>query len=202
MFKILDILFPRFCLGCGREGSYICKDCEIFLEEIESKDGVFSLWEHEGLMENLINEIKIKGKYHITEELVERAFARIDFNLPPDIEITYVPMFKKKQKKLGFNQSELIAENLCKMLFHKKSVLTLLEKTKDNPPQSGLGPKDREKNVGGGFSYCGFLVPENVLLVDDFFVTGSTVRECIKVLKNRGVKNVWAFTLSKKNSLS
>jgi len=32
---LLDILFPRFCLGCGREGTYICKDCAIFLSEVD-----------------------------------------------------------------------------------------------------------------------------------------------------------------------
>lgn len=26
--KIIDILFPKFCVGCGREGSYLCRDCK------------------------------------------------------------------------------------------------------------------------------------------------------------------------------
>ena len=33
--NVLDILFPKFCIGCGKEGLYICKDCEVFLSEVE-----------------------------------------------------------------------------------------------------------------------------------------------------------------------
>jgi len=31
----LDILFPRFCLGCGIEGVYLCEDCKATLEVLE-----------------------------------------------------------------------------------------------------------------------------------------------------------------------
>jgi len=32
----LDFLFPRFCVGCGKEGAFICKSCEIELPRIEA----------------------------------------------------------------------------------------------------------------------------------------------------------------------
>lgn len=34
---LLDILFPRFCLGCGAEGTYLCDDCKAILEISEYK---------------------------------------------------------------------------------------------------------------------------------------------------------------------
>ena len=43
--------------------------------------------------------------------------------------------------------------------------------------------------------------PRNVLLVDDVYTTGATIRECMKVLKKAGVKNVWGFTLARKLNL-
>jgi competence protein ComFC len=205
MFKVLDILFPRFCLGCGREGSYICKDCEIFLSEVDVRDirdsSVFSVWEHEGLMERLIYKIKFSGKYHIMDELVEKAFAKIELNLPSDIVITYVPMFKKRQRERGFNQAEYIARKLGNMFFPMKQVTPLLEKIKDNQAQPGLGAKASEDNVRNVFKYCSSFLPQNVLLVDDVCATGATVKECVKVLKNKGIRNVWVFTLSRKTSI-
>ena len=33
--EIIDILWPKTCLGCGKEGQYICKDCAIFLSEVD-----------------------------------------------------------------------------------------------------------------------------------------------------------------------
>ena len=32
----LDFLFPRFCVGCGKEGTFICNSCEIELPRIEA----------------------------------------------------------------------------------------------------------------------------------------------------------------------
>lgn len=203
---ILDILFPKFCIGCGREGLYICKDCEIFLSEIENTiPNLTSVWEYDGLMEKLIYKIKFDGCYHIIDELVEKAFEKIDLKLPEDTVITYVPMWFKKERQRGFNQSELIAKKIADV--HPRGVHKLLEKVKDNRSQVGLGPKERVENVKGVFSFLkpgfssskpGFAIPQNVLLIDDIYTTGATMSECMKVLRKAGVKNVWAFTLARK----
>jgi len=182
MFKILDVIFPTFCLGCGREGLYICKDCEIFLTEIESNSfSILGLWEHEGLIEKAFCRIKKSGQYHIIGELIEKALKKIEFDLPADIVISYVPMPKKKQKERGFNQAELIAWKLADSLYPKKKPVALLD-----------------SDSKGNFNYVGNFVPDKVLLVDDFSVTGSTLKNCSKVLQNQGVKKVWSFVLSKK----
>jgi len=34
-YFILDTLFPKFCLGCQREGSYLCEDCRALLDIAE-----------------------------------------------------------------------------------------------------------------------------------------------------------------------
>lgn len=201
---ILDILLPRKCLGCGREGRYVCDKCEVFLSEVPFSKEVFSVWEYEGLMEKLIEEIKYQGKYHIIDELVQKTLQKIELNLPEDIYITYVPMHKKKKKERGFNQAELIAKKVGEIT--SKKVLKLLEKTRDNQTQVGLSPKERLENVKGAFSlltsdFNKSLAPRNVLLIDDVYTTGATAKECIKVLKKGGVKNVWVFTLARKLKL-
>lgn len=209
---ILDILLPKFCVGCGREGLYICKDCEVFLSEMPPSPDVISVWEYEGLMEKLIYKIKFDGCYHIIDELAGKAFQKIDLKLPEDTIITFVPMWKKKEQQRGFNQSELIARALGKFVQHR--VLHMLEKVKDNRSQVGLGPKEREENVKNVFQVRPDIrmsdipqqvsdvghpkIPSNVLLVDDVYTTGATVNECRKVLRKSGVKNVWGFTLARK----
>lgn len=198
----LDILLPRFCIGCGREGLYICKDCEIFLSEVENTiPGLTSVWEYEGLMEKLIYKIKFDGMYHIIDELVEKALEKVRLNLLKDTVITFVPMWKKKEKQRGFNQSELIAQKLSRLLHLVEQ--PLLEKVEDNKSQVGLGPKEREENVRGAFCVTLDVTqsPENVLLVDDVYTTGATIRECTKVLKKAGVKDIWTFTLARKLNL-
>ena len=226
---ILDILFPKFCLGCGREGLYICKDCEVFLSEVDPavslklsfnklvetkfQPTIISVWEYEGLMEKLIYKIKFDGCYHIVDELVAKAMEKINLNLPEDTVITYVPMWPKKERRRGFNQSEFIARKLASV--HSAGVHRLLEKVRDNRSQVGLGPRERAENVKGAFRVTvtqgGILtnarfhlngsLPRNVLLVDDIYTTGATMNECAKVLKKAGAKNVWGFTLARKMRL-
>src|SRR3989344_5387347 len=200
---LLDVLLPKFCIGCGKEGLYICKGCEVFLSEIENTiPGLTNVWEYEGLMEKLIYKIKFDGCYHIIDELVEKAFQKIALSIPDDIIITYVPMWKKKERRRGFNQAELIARKLGQLLgFAEQS---LLEKVRDNRSQVGLGPRERLENVKDvfqtNFQFSIFNF-KNVLLVDDVYTTGATMKECAKVLRKAGVKNVYGFTLARKMRL-
>ena len=205
--EIIDILWPKTCLGCGKEGQYICKDCAIFLSEVDMieagpRSNIMSVWEYEGLMEKLILKIKYDGCYDIINELVEKAFKTIELNLPPDIYITYVPMYRKKEKRRGFNQAELIAKKVGERT--NRPVGKLLEKIKDNRPQVNLGPQERAENVKNVFKMIEVRPQsmwQNVLIVDDVYTTGATVGECVRVLKKSGVKNVWGFTLSRKMSI-
>lgn len=195
----LDILLLKKCVGCGQEGKYICDKCEVFLSEVLPSKEVFSVWEYEGLMEKLIWKIKYGGMYDIINELVEKALKKITLELPEDTSITYVPMYKKKEKQRGFNQAELIAKRMGKKT--DRPVVKLLEKTKDNRSQVGLNSQERIENVKDVFKYFENGSRTNVLLVDDVYTTGATMKECIKVLKKGGVKNIWGFTLSRKMNI-
>ena len=110
--EIIDILWPKTCLGCGKEGQYICKDCAIFLSEVDMieagpRSNIMSVWEYEGLMEKLILKIKYDGCYDIINELVEKAFKTIELNLPPD---------NRSQVGLGPQERAENVKNVFKMI--------------------------------------------------------------------------------------
>ena len=205
---LLDILLPKKCVGCKKEGQYICKDCELFFSEIPqmSKVEPYSVWEYEGIIEKAILKIKYDGYYDIINELVEKAFEKIDLNLPEDTYITYVPMYKKREKERGFNQAELIAKKVGLLLLREKQrpikVLSLLTKIKDNRSQVGLGPQERLENVRGVFELKPSEVesrpPKAVLLIDDVYTTGATMNECTKVLRKARIRDIYGFTLARK----
>ncbi len=197
MFNVLlDILLSRECIGCGREGRYICGKCELFLSEAPLSKEVMSVWEYEGLMEKLIRKIKYDGMYDIINELVEKAFEKITLELPENTYITYVPMCKKRERERGFNQAELIAKEIGKMT--NREVVPLLTKTKDNRSQVGLDPTERVENVKDVFQWREKTIcPVKVVIVDDFWISGATMKECSKVLKRAGAKEVWGFTLAR-----
>ncbi len=203
---LIDILLPKKCIGCSKEGKYICNNCELFLSETPNifevklqSNNAMSVWEYEGLIEKAISKIKYDGHYDIINDLIDKAFEKIELNLPADIYITYVPMYKKRERERGFNQAELIARKIGEIT--NREVLPLLIKTKDNRPQAALNLQERIENVRNAFApSLTEIKPQTVLVVDDFYATGATMRECIKTLERNGVKNIFGFTLAREFS--
>ncbi|MFH1582256.1 MAG: hypothetical protein ABIA08_00660 [bacterium] len=197
----IDMFFPKRCFNCGKEGEYICRDCGLFLletpnlKDIGGLEELVSVWEYEGIMKKIINESKKNGIFDVFNELIDKAFRVRESNLPEDVFITFVPMDKKEEKRIGFNQSKLIAKRLGEKTDRK--VISLLSK-KIAKKQGGLDREARIENVKDKFYMKDTdFIPEKVILVDDIWVSGATMTECGKILKENGVKKVWGFTLTR-----
>ena len=106
-----------------------------------------------------------------------------------------VPLHPKRIKSRGFNQALLLAR-----AFPGAEVgLETLARVRYTAPQVGLNPKERRDNV-----HRAFAVPrpeevkgKKVLLVDDLYTTGATVKECARVLKRAGAKRVEVLTVAR-----
>lgn len=229
---VLGAVFPAVCVGCGKEGQYICEKCEIFLVEASficpfcrqasfvgerhracapryGLDGLASVWEYEGAVQRLLHLIKYNGVVHAVEEVIERACdsmmldqkrfgAFLSFLFSPDTLVAYIPMHRKKEKRRGFNQTMLFANALAKRT--KNKVACLLEKSKETKPQVDLDREERLYNVQESFIFSarpGLSDVKKVVLVDDIWTTGATMKECCKVLKKAGMQKVWGFTLAR-----
>jgi len=199
---IINILLPKTCVACGKEGKYICEKCSLFLSEAPTVfmagglEELVSAWEYEGVIKNIIFKIKYDGMFDAIDELVEKAFGIREPYVPEDTIITFVPIFKKKEKRRGFNQAELIAKKVGEIT--GREVSPLLEKIKDTPSQTELNKEERIANVKDSFQRKeGMNCYNNVLLVDDVWTSGATMKECCRILKRSGVKKVWGFTLAR-----
>jgi len=202
---IVDILSPKMCVVCGKEGVYICEKCSLFLSEVPTiftvggLEELVSVWEYEGVIRDIIFKIKYEGIFDVINELVEKAFEVREPYIPENIVITFVPMFNKKEKRRGFNQAELIAKKVGEITGRK--VLPFLEKIKDTPSQTELNKGERIINIKDSFtlfkSGLNRVLTENVLLIDDVWTSGATMGECCRILKESGVKKVWGFTLAR-----
>lgn len=109
-----------------------------------------------------------------------------------------VPLHWTRKNWRGFNQAELIAK-----LFSQKMGLNYADaliRTKNTKPQVGKDSYLRKQNIKGAFSinpHNPSLITHNILLIDDVWTTGSTLKECCYVLKREGAKSVWALTLAR-----
>jgi len=112
--------------------------------------------------------------------------------------IVPVPLHPVREKERGFNQSQVLAKRLSEI----KKIQLLdkrLVKVKNIPPQTSLQANERARNVRGAFKV---KRPETVkdkviLLVDDVYTTGSTLRECSLALREAGAKEVKAMTIAR-----
>ena len=72
-----------------------------------------------------------------------------------------------------------------------------LEKVRSTPAQAGLSLTARKQNIRGVFRCRRDLVEgKNVLLMDDVFTTGSTLKECARILSGAGAR-VRVITLAR-----
>lgn len=109
-----------------------------------------------------------------------------------------VPLHKAKLSKRGYNQAELLAEELAKsknLHIIKDAVIRI----KDTPSQTTLSREERQNNVIGAFNVVKpeLIKGKNILLIDDVATTLSTCDELAKTLLQAGAKSVSVYTLAR-----
>lgn len=111
-----------------------------------------------------------------------------------------IPLHARRKKERWFNQSELMVEHLALELHLRVESAFLIRRT-FTQSQAGLPKYERQRNIKSAFETIQARIKEeaisNIILFDDVWTTGSTMREAGNVLKRSGVKNVWALTVAR-----
>jgi ComF family protein len=207
---LLDLFFPKICLSCGQEGKYICDNCSVFLSEAPSfltAEGleVFSMWYlqgHKDPLARVIRRIRAEGIDDAVFEVVKLAFQEMfrdrerfeslfSFALDKETQIAYIPLHFNKKNELQL----VVAQAFGKMI--DKKPVSLLKRVKETVPQEKLPKEQRIKNIEKAFQFESSFIPKKVLLIDDIWASGATMKECFKILKEAGVEKVVGFTLGK-----
>ncbi len=204
----MSLIYPKKCLGCGRVGKYFCDEC---LQTVELSDECFnnhlSLFCYRGLIREAIKQLKFRFLKDIAVELrpliesgLKRKLTQPNTELFKEFlalkpAVQPLPLHWFRQNRRGFNQAEMIAKIVAKKL--KLKLVDRLERTKLTTPQSRLPREERLTNVKGIFQVRPGRLPKAVLLVDDVWTTGSTMREAVKVFADRGVKEIWGLSLAR-----
>lgn len=135
------------------------------------------------------------GRSKLLGELALQAYNR-DAHPFPDL-IVPVPLHKRRLMKRGFNQSSEIARFLATALAVPMSN-EALARIRNTAPQTKLGHRERQTNIKGAFQGDSDLVRgKRVLLTDDVYTTGATLKECARTLKNAGAKEITVLVLAR-----
>jgi len=114
-----------------------------------------------------------------------------------------VPLDQARQRERGYNQAELIAKPLARMLgIPFRSYLLL--RTRPRPNQLRLTRRERWETVRGAYATHKTAQVDKlrVLLVDDVFTTGATLDACSRALKGAGAAQVVGLTVARALPLS
>jgi ComF family protein len=109
-----------------------------------------------------------------------------------------VPLHAERQRERGYNQAELIARPLSRLLGLRFEPRVLV-RTKPRPSRLILSRSERWASVRGAYSTREGLRVDNqrVLLVDDVVTTGATLDTCTRALKRAGAATVLGLTVGR-----
>ena len=201
-------------MNCQREGSFLCEDCQAILDissshqefQTENLSDLYYPLEYKNpLIKNLIKRFKYEPLVkELAKDLASLIIAHFQLLDPPpnfgggDYVLVPVPLEKRKLKWRGFNQSEEIGKEISKFL-NIPLINDILFKIKETLPQVELSEKEREENIKGVFIIRNRkkISGKKILLVDDVYTTGSTMKECAQLLKKAGAKEVIGIVIAR-----
>ncbi|MFA6252954.1 MAG: phosphoribosyltransferase family protein [Patescibacteria group bacterium] len=211
--NFLDYIFPQFCLGCKQEGNIFCDSC---LNKLELLPDNQKPWPEENF---LFDECHICLDYHdpVVKKLIKKYKYGYFDNLANPIAAVYikkinnlnlnnafiicnVPLHKRKKKKRGFDQTELIAKKISANT--QIPYFDLLNRQRFTKAQAELDKEQRQKNMSQAFVINKKinsleLINHPVLLIDDIATTGTTLNEASRALQQAGFKQIICLALAK-----
>ncbi len=214
---LVSLFFPPCCLACKRVISYknqiICIYClsTLPLCDFEKKyeklqlqkklesglqvNHILSLYRFtkQGRVQRLLHQMK----YNKNKKALKRfgsyfgaVLKKKGYNREWDCIIP-IPLHYNRYLKRGFNQSDLFAQGVSKIInipIYNKLILRITPTTS----QTKKDKLERYNNTKGAFVLCdnGALVGKRILLVDDLITTGSTISAAIRSLINSGLSSI------------
>lgn len=223
-WKILDVLFPPICAGCGSGGERFCPSCcrriqlitdpvcqlcghplndpgLLSCERCRNQHVAFSAIRSWAVFADPLQSAIHRLKYHqdrgLGEILAEPlSTLLLNYNWKIDLIIP-VPIDDIRRKARGYNQAALLAKPISWKTGIPYTDQALLKK-KVTRQQAGLSLLEREENMADAFEGDKNKVfGRNILVVDDVITTGSTVNSCAQALITAGAVCVFGITLAR-----
>lgn len=196
----IEFLHPPLCRLCSmpinRNSTNICKNC---IKKSADYDKLVSITAYKEPLISLVHLFKYKDCDYLAEyfaALMIKHLSKINFSLEEYSFITSIPVHSQTYKKRGYNQAELLGKKIADY-FKIPFKNDIIYKDKFKPSQAKLPKEKRESNIKNTFTVKNNLLNQNIVIIDDIFTTGATIRECASTLKKKGADNILAITLAK-----
>ena len=197
----------RICSVCEGSAIYGLTHPGCLRKHPQSLDGLTSIFVYKGVVKRAIAKLKYKFVTDLAETILElflsfcgedKAFTKLVRQ--KNIILVPVPLHWQRKNWRGFNQAELLGQMIARKL-GINFLPDLLIRVRNTKEQTKLKKEKRLKNIHGAFkiNHCPSVINHqpSIILFDDVWTTGATIKECAKVLKKRGFKKVWGLTLAR-----
>jgi len=212
---LYSIFFPAECIMCKSyheaEFRWLCPACsdDLIGMQVPGVVGaklqndvvmdVFCRWPFDEKLQGIIHAMKYRNHPSVGHRLGVLADGVSIFCQSNEIILVPVPLHAARLLQRGFNQSKQICKGLASRIPHLEICDCLARKKKTSPQAQLENRKERAENVRDAFvlleKYKKYLAGRHLVLVDDVYTTGSTMRECAYALSSSGAQKVSAFTL-------
>jgi ComF family protein len=213
--RVLDLLLPPACAGCGRFGHLVCRDCVTGFRAASAPDDRFmaadpgttvgdalelamAAFVHAGTLRRALQRLKYGGSGRIAVPLARAAAPALEALtlVCGPLPLVPVPVHLARRRQRGYNQAALLADALATETGLR--ACDILERRRATARQHGLGKAARLHNLRGAFALRdGARTPPGVILVDDILTTSATLESCARVLRDAGAAAVYGFAIAR-----
>lgn len=192
----LALIKGNVCKKCHRPSEVsLCSDCQKWEVLFDGEDPLISnksTFQYNEFIKEVIAKWKYRGDYQLINLFTSAIQKTVNHSLQEQLSeslLVPIPLSEERLKVRGFNQSLAIAKRMTK---HQSQICSLLERTHTEKQSQ----KTRRQRV---FSKNPFKLTKktnkSVVLVDDIYTTGTTLRHAAKLLKQNGCPAVYAYSL-------
>lgn len=198
-FSLID---SDICSDCGRpldhlDHSYrygdVCNDCLRWQNDNEWKGGLAknrSVYVYDDVMKEVISRWKFRGDYAIIEAFRHDVCRVFSHHFSSESVLVPIPLSRERLYERGFNQAKALAELLS------LPILDILER--DHLEKQSKKSRHERLQMENVFRLRTSLPLEKPLvIIDDIYTTGATVRHAAKRLRQAGATDVSSFTLAR-----
>lgn len=211
--RLLDLLLPPACAGCGAPGALFCPACRRLLrppsdagDRFVAPDAGVVLGEnlavalaafaYEGPMRRALAALKYTGASRLAPILADLAVPTLDrlLDIAGPAVLVPIPVHRERLAERGYNQAALLAEALARA--RRLRLRPALERVRPTTKQHRLNRAARLANLTGAFAATG-RAPRTAILVDDIVTTTATLEACATVLRSAGCDAVYGIGVAR-----
>lgn len=188
----LQMLHGNQCLKCSRVSEQkLCQDCErwsdsLIKDPLETNVSVFAYNEQ---MQEMITKWKYRGDYIVAEAFKQTFIDKYEESFSNELKhsiLIPIPLSEERLQERGFNQAKMLVDFLPG---ESLEIITRIHSEKQSK-------KTRSERISSDNPFIiNETINKTVILVDDIYTTGTTLRHAATLLRENGCPKVYAYTL-------